>query len=587
MQANNDEGFSQPEARRVGAEPLGSSAYTIPSGSIYVALTGNDSNPGTFAAPKRTIIAASEVVKANGTPDQPATVVIRGGVYKEGDYSLGNNYYLRWQAYPGETVWIDGSLVISGSWAQSGSTWTATYAAPPVVLFATDVTAGDPNAHLPDQLWIDGVQQQQIADELAPAVGQFSVNRTANTVTIGTNPNGKQIEYADKTYLLFSGSRVDLLGIGVRRYRCINSPSQRVALYYGGTSMGTVIENCRFEGMGRCALMVTKSDNILRNLTFTDIGQNAILASKADRLIIEQCRLIETNRGRWRQQPEAGAIKVTRIRNLVIRHNYIRDAERGNSIWMDVCCIRPYIYGNYIDGASVYSGVYAGGICYEESDGGYPPDLGIIVGNTVVNTGGGIVVAAGGRLIVGWNTIDTAPTSQAQAILLIQDRDIAVDGQEAPIDEYQRWTVGVSVWSNYIFPQSAGWQFLAYDSQGQIASTGRPRAMARFGYNQLAGGEMLASVVGNNFAPATGNTMLLLGQRNGSRSSFNSPAALLGLNGNTTYRVPAGTFGVNTQGTTVQHAQAYPMPASVAALLGQKPGFQYQGNPLPIPIEII
>lgn len=73
--------------------------------SFYVATTGNDSNPGTQAAPWRTVQHAADTVRAGGT------VNVRGGVYEElvtikasGNATDG---YITLRSSPGETAILD------------------------------------------------------------------------------------------------------------------------------------------------------------------------------------------------------------------------------------------------------------------------------------------------------------------------------------------------------------------------------------------------------------------------------------------------------------------------------------------------
>ncbi len=75
------------------------------SNSFYVATTGNDSNPGTPAAPWRTVQHAADTVRAGGT------VNVRGGVYEElvtirasGNATDG---YITFRSYPGETAILE------------------------------------------------------------------------------------------------------------------------------------------------------------------------------------------------------------------------------------------------------------------------------------------------------------------------------------------------------------------------------------------------------------------------------------------------------------------------------------------------
>ncbi len=84
-----------------------SAAFGQANSSFYVATTGNDSNPGTQAAPWRT------VQHAAGTARAGSTVYVRGGVYEElvninasGNASDG---FITFRSYPGETAVLDAS----------------------------------------------------------------------------------------------------------------------------------------------------------------------------------------------------------------------------------------------------------------------------------------------------------------------------------------------------------------------------------------------------------------------------------------------------------------------------------------------
>lgn len=90
------------------------------SGVTYdVSTTGNDSNPGTLAAPFRTIQHAANSAAAGDT------VQVRGGVYNE-KVSLPNSGnttsgYITFMSYPGETAVVDGTgISCCGSSGQDG-----------------------------------------------------------------------------------------------------------------------------------------------------------------------------------------------------------------------------------------------------------------------------------------------------------------------------------------------------------------------------------------------------------------------------------------------------------------------------------
>jgi parallel beta helix pectate lyase-like protein/uncharacterized protein DUF1565 len=85
-------------------------AFGQSNSSFYVAKTGNDSNPGTQAAPWRTIQHAADSVRAG------ATVNVRGGIYEERLTlkSSGNatDGFITFRSYPGETAVLDAEHLV-------------------------------------------------------------------------------------------------------------------------------------------------------------------------------------------------------------------------------------------------------------------------------------------------------------------------------------------------------------------------------------------------------------------------------------------------------------------------------------------
>jgi len=87
-------------------------AFAQPNSSFYVSTSGNDSNPGTEAAPWRSIQHAADTARAG------STVNVRGGVYEElvsinasGNASDG---FITFRSYPGETAILDASHFTPG-----------------------------------------------------------------------------------------------------------------------------------------------------------------------------------------------------------------------------------------------------------------------------------------------------------------------------------------------------------------------------------------------------------------------------------------------------------------------------------------
>ena len=107
-----------------------------PSANFFVSPSGNDSNPGTFAAPFATIAKAQSAVQGIVAGSTNSIVVmIEGGA--SGNYFLSTpltftsadsgtpTVNISWQAYPGDSPAISGGMQVK-KWTQSGNIWTAT-----------------------------------------------------------------------------------------------------------------------------------------------------------------------------------------------------------------------------------------------------------------------------------------------------------------------------------------------------------------------------------------------------------------------------------------------------------------------------
>ncbi|MGZ6979845.1 MAG: hypothetical protein ACXVJW_17180, partial [Acidimicrobiia bacterium] len=178
---------------------VGTAQYAVPSGAIIVAPTGSDSAAGTAAAPMQTLGGA--VARAASGK----TIVLRAGTYHE-SVVIPADKRLTVQAWPGEAVWMDGSSAVAG-WVASGNVWrrdawTIKFdASPTYTRGAPDSTAAnwgfvDPNypmaAH-PDQIWIDGTPQRQVASLAQVVPGTFFHDEAGSKLYLGTDPTGKSV----------------------------------------------------------------------------------------------------------------------------------------------------------------------------------------------------------------------------------------------------------------------------------------------------------------------------------------------------------------------------------------------------------
>ncbi|KAI1702316.1 hypothetical protein Ddc_17195 [Ditylenchus destructor] len=135
------------------------SAFSIPSGAIFVAPNGNDANAGTQAAPLLTPAAA---VKNAATG---STIVFRAGVYYEVNLGTVSKKIIM-QAYPHEQVHFLGSKPATG-WTKEQTYWRTAWTNPLASQTTTcpkeAVNPAYPNACLPEQVFVAGAPLAQVS----------------------------------------------------------------------------------------------------------------------------------------------------------------------------------------------------------------------------------------------------------------------------------------------------------------------------------------------------------------------------------------------------------------------------------------
>jgi hypothetical protein len=122
-------------AHASGAQPSEHQAIGLATASCdyCVAADGNDGNPGTQAAPFRTLTKAQSMVRGqNADMVKDLVVCLRGGTYPLAESlsfdprdSGSNGYDVVYQAYPGERVSISGGRAITGWIAQGDGVYRA------------------------------------------------------------------------------------------------------------------------------------------------------------------------------------------------------------------------------------------------------------------------------------------------------------------------------------------------------------------------------------------------------------------------------------------------------------------------------
>lgn len=479
--------------------------YAIPSGAIFMAITGNDSNTGTESAPVKTLNQAISLAPSGGT------IVIRGGVYRDSYHKSGQPYYyqiltkqLTFQVYPHEQVWFDGTEVQdTSSWTSDGAghwykSWNTpqfcdgayydfpynnqsqtgnltgasgkTYTSNTGPCSHWDVygnaEANYPAAGDPQMVFIDGQQMPEV-DQLSLATGgKFYYDWTNKKIYISTNPSGHTVELAVRPNALVTGAvGTEIKGIGFRRF-ATNEYSNLTsgAVYMGGSNF--VVENCMFTQNAASSLYMDPQGSTLDHVAevnngFSSTGGNGhSQGGDPDNVVVENSLLANNNTEHFDLNcslscGQAG-MKMAHMKGFTFKNNLVEN-NQGAGFWCDENCTGGVIVDNlFLNNTNA-------GIFYEVSS------QGIIASNVVANTtttgtASGIQVASATTKVYN-NTIITNHANES--IWVYDDARDACDLRNTQIGPD---TTGVSIVNNVIYNTNK--TVASIDADGQATGCG-------------------------------------------------------------------------------------------------------------------
>lgn len=309
----------------------------IPSGAIVVAVGGSDTAAGTIAAPLRTVTQAVSKAASGGV------IVLRQGVYHEA-FKTPANKALKIQAYPGETVWFDGSEVMS-DFVKDGSTWrmdgwnvdfdnSPTYkrgAADNTEMDWTFVNPAYPMAAHPDQVWVDGAVQRQVGSIAQVVPGTFYEDSYTKKLYLGSDPTGHEVRASTLgRAVLAQGPDTSITGISFRRFSP-SVPDMGAVVFTGPRA---AIADSTITEMATTGLAIINADSSAHNVEVSYSGMLGIHADAADRLVMDGVNSHHNNTERFNMAPVAGGFKTGRMRGLTIRNSTFSD-NYGTGFWAD------------------------------------------------------------------------------------------------------------------------------------------------------------------------------------------------------------------------------------------------------------
>lgn len=522
----------------VNAGALDTASYTPPGGAYYVdPVNGSNGNSGSISAPWQTAQYAITTAPTN------AYIALRGGTYPEELSLAGGSKNITLARYLAEPVWFDGSAVIpSTSFAASGGVWVYngyTYNFDHTSGFSSGTTSitinsSYPMASYPDQVFLDGVALTQVAS--APGAGQFAVNTTAQTLTIGTNPTGHEVRVSALQRALICGTTgaFNMYGIGVRRY-ATSLPLQGT-VFYGPHVGASLLENCVVQDCSGQGFSVDSNNGTtIRHCSALTNGMTGFHSNGANGIVYDSV-LARGNNTQNFSSVSAGGVKLTNVNGFTVKNSTF-DANLCNGIWTDITVLNGAIVNNICTGNnSVVSAQGWYGLIVELSDSI------IIAGNTVSGSKYGITLLNTGRCQV-WNNSVTGNTTYD--IWASRDSRNNTNSSNAACP----WITQLNVICNNVTDAA---------SSGSVNLFVKDQVTA----NGTAGSALVSDAEGNVFPVATGGQVVQWGA-----VSYTSAA---------NWNTATGNSWVNDT-TTATPAHAVGLPTAVAAATGQTAGTRSYG----------
>ena len=524
-----------------GSVAVGSAAYAAPAGALFVSPSGNDQATGTVSAPLRTVTAAINKAAAG------KTIVLRAGTYHEAITIPAAKTGLSIQAYPREAVWFDGTSTVTG-WAQQGnlyvrSNWTALFSHNASFVRgqypngqSPFVGSQNPMAAWPDAVWIDNVQQRQVASKGQVVPGTFFVDYTAKQLILGTNPTGHTVRASDLQQAIVSlAPSVKLQGFGVRRYATTLDQLGAVRIQGSATSLrDIVITQNATQG-----LSIIAAKALLERITATDNGMTGIHGNNSDNIVIRNCLIQGNNAQQFNPSPSAAGIKITRTRGVTVEDSEFTD-NNSKGLWFDESVVGFNVTDNRLTNNLINAD-------FELSD------TGIFANNASIGSKYALYIYNTGNVQVYNNSFATYTVG---GVFMSQDHrrqanpdDPGHDPRYPAGDPTNPWLTRNITVANNTFGASQGlFQVYALDKETKIPAD-----------------KMNLTIDGNQFAP-TPTMVGWGGSDNVTVTKYTTPAALATAK-NTTWR-NAQVNPATTSPTTAGNAVAIPLPATIATTIG-------------------
>jgi parallel beta-helix repeat protein len=234
----------------------------------------------------------------------------------------------------GSNVWTSFSRNANGDYVSSNAvpsfSWTGQC--------YTDIDP-DQSCRWPEQVFLDGVPQTQLATGSNPGAGQFALD-SARHVVLGSDPGGKLTEVSVRDKWIYGSSSADNVTIrGVTMKHAANSSQYRAALSNNGGSNWTLDDvdlsyahgaNASLSGSGTGSHLITNNSHLHHG------GQLGLNTSDTT-LVVQNSRFDHNNVEEYDPGWEAGNLKGSRMVSLTVSGSEV-DHSSGHGLWCDIRC---------------------------------------------------------------------------------------------------------------------------------------------------------------------------------------------------------------------------------------------------------
>lgn len=434
--------------QRVVAPPAPAGRTPVPTSNVvFVSTTGNDTTgDGSLSRPFATIAHAVSVV--NAEPEGPTwSVVIRGGVYREGEITVTRGS-VRIQRYESEHVQLLGSVAQTGfTGAGPFSKVVTGVATARLEVDCADTFPGNPGvedfgSRTAFSVTRAGLPLRRVATGTAPAAGQYAYDPATDTLALGDAPDG--IEVASRLYALRTkASNVTFSGLDVRGYAtCAVNWSKTVGAdtFYKGSLLVykdaaadsmSVVRDCTIANNSGGGLAVANARGVrLWNSAIVNHGWDGVQGGNSDGLIVYGSVISHNNVHRWDTTTDAG-MKLTHVKDGAVVDNLFEE-NVGQGFWCDQGCGATGLTNRFVVARNVFRRNTENGVMYEVSH------QALIVSNVAHANGRAGIFLSGARNVQVWNNtaIDNCAATDAYLgnVSVVDDRrcvggDLLPDGR--------------------------------------------------------------------------------------------------------------------------------------------------------------